>query len=113
MRIFDNIDITQCVPYLVLRFSKPQRAKIHSYSFVVVVVVFLLLFCVCVCGGGGGLTHFEPSQSLGGGKREIPEKNLLTARKQNLACLTCDPSQNSEMTSVLERFLSLPAPREG
>ena len=25
-------------------------------------------------------------------KREIPEKNHLTTRKQNLACLTCDPS---------------------
>ena len=27
-----------------------------------------------------------------GRKREIPEKNHLTTRKQNLACLTCDLS---------------------
>ena len=25
-------------------------------------------------------------------KREIPEKNYVTTRKQNFACLTCDPS---------------------
>ena len=41
-----------------------------------------------------------------GQKREIPEKNHLTTRKQNLACLTCDPSQaqthSGEMTSDLE-----------
>ena len=51
-------------------------------------------------------THFEPSQSLGGQKREIPEKNHLTTRKHNLACLTCDPSKarthGGEMTSDLE-----------
>ena len=27
-----------------------------------------------------------------GQKWEIPEKNYLTTRKQNLTCLTCDPS---------------------
>ena len=37
-------------------------------------------------------THFEPSQSEGGQKLEILEKNHQTTRKQNLACLTCDPS---------------------
>ena len=41
------------------------------------------------------LTHFEPSQLLGlrrGKKtRDRQEKHLIT-RKQNLACLTCDPS---------------------
>ena len=31
------------------------------------------------------VTHFEPSQW------DIPEKKHLTTRKQNLACLTCDP----------------------
>ena len=38
-------------------------------------------------------THFEPSQSLVGRKREIPEKNHLTTHKQNLACLRCDLRQ--------------------
>ena len=42
-----------------------------------------------------------------GEKREIPEKKHLTCRKQNLACLICDPSlaqtHSSEMTSDLER----------
>ena len=42
---------------------------------------------MCVVGGVGRVgvmarqdyfTHFEPSQSLGGRKREIPEKNHLT-----------------------------------
>ena len=41
-----------------------------------------------------------------GWKWEIPEKKHLTARKQNLACLRCDPSQapthSDEMTSDLE-----------
>ena len=50
--------------------------------------------------------HFEPSQSLGYAKREIPGKNHLTTRKQNQACLTCDPSYArthcGEMTSELE-----------
>ena len=38
---------------------------------------------------------------------EIPEKNHLTTRKQNLACLTCDPSEarthSGKMASDLER----------
>ena len=42
-----------------------------------------------------------------GRKREIPEKNHLTIRRQNLVCFTCDPSQarthSGEMTSDLER----------
>ena len=42
-----------------------------------------------------------------GWKREIPKKNHQTTRKQNLACLTPDPSKdrthNGEMTSDLER----------
>ena len=37
-------------------------------------------------------THSKPSQSVGGAKREIPEKKHQTTRKQNLACLTCDLS---------------------
>ena len=41
-----------------------------------------------------------------GRKRENPEKNHLTTHKQNLACLTCDPSEawthSGEMTSKLE-----------
>ena len=36
--------------------------------------------------------HFEPSQSLGGAKLQIPKKKHLTTCKQNMACLTCDPS---------------------
>ena len=51
-------------------------------------------------------THFEPSQSFGGAKTGDPKKHLTT-RKQNLACLTYDPSKarthSSEMTSDLER----------
>ena len=42
-----------------------------------------------------------------GRKREIPEKNHLTIRRQSLVCFTCDPSQarthSGEMTSDLER----------
>ena len=41
-----------------------------------------------------------------GWKREIPENNHSTTRKQNLACLTCDPSEtrtySGELTSDLE-----------
>ena len=41
-------------------------------------------------------------------KREIPEKNHLTTRKQTLACLACDPSKarthSGEMMSDLERY---------
>ena len=37
-------------------------------------------------------THFERSQTLGGAKMGDPRKKHLTTRKQNLACLTCDPS---------------------
>ena len=47
-------------------------------------------------------TRFELSQSLVGAKMEIPEKNHLTIRKQNLACLACGPSYSGEMTSDLE-----------
>ena len=43
-----------------------------------------------------------------GRKREIPENNHLTTRKQNLACLTCDLSKtrthSGEMTSDLEHL---------
>ena len=43
---------------------------------------------------------------LVGRKQVIPEKKHLTTRKQNLACLTYDPSKarthSSEMTSDLE-----------
>ena len=51
--------------------------------------------------------QFEPSQSLGGAKTGGPrEKPPDPTRKQNLACLTCDPSQarthSGEMTSDLE-----------
>ena len=39
-------------------------------------------------------------------KRAIPEDNHPTTRKQNLACLTCDPSEtrthSGELTSDLE-----------
>ena len=61
-----------------------------------------LFVCLFFDGGGewgGGtarqdyFTHFEPSQSQDGAKREIPEKNLQTTRKQNLACLTCNPHE--------------------
>ena len=38
------------------------------------------------------LTHFESKKSLGVAKTRDREKNLLTTRKQKLACLTCDPS---------------------
>ena len=42
-----------------------------------------------------------------GRKRDIPEKNHITTRKQNLACLTCDSSEapihSGEMTCDLER----------
>ena len=38
--------------------------------------------------------YFELSQSLGGAKMGDPEKKHLTTRKQNLACVTCDPSSN-------------------
>ena len=31
-----------------------------------------------------------------GQKREIPKKTHLTTRKQNLACLTCDPSSDPQ-----------------
>ena len=37
-------------------------------------------------------THFRPSQLIGGTKTGSPEKNRLITRKQNLACLTYDPS---------------------
>ena len=51
-------------------------------------------------------THFEPSQSLGGAKTGDPRQNHLTTCKQNLSCLTCDPSEarthSGEMTSDLE-----------
>ena len=46
-------------------------------------------------------THIVPSQSVGGAKTGDPRENHKTTRKQNLACLTCDPS--GEMTSDLER----------
>ena len=46
-------------------------------------------------------TRLEPNQSYG--KRGIPREKHLTTRKQNLACLTCDPSKarthSGEMTS--------------
>ena len=54
-----------------------------------------VFLCVCVCVGGvmarqDYFTPFDPSKVER--KREIPKKKHLTTRKQNLACLTCDPS---------------------
>ena len=44
-----------------------------------------------------------------GSKREIRDKNHLTTRKQNLACLTCGPSwartHSGEMANDLERWI--------
>ena len=34
-------------------------------------------------------SSYETGQSVGGRKREIPEKNTWHTRKQKLACLTC------------------------
>ena len=56
-------------------------------------------------------THFEPSQSLSGRKREIREKNNhLTTRKKNLACPTCDPwygrTHSGEMIERLRALIS-------
>ena len=59
--------------------------------------ILLRMFWGFLYGGGGGsrldyFTHFEPSHLKVGRKREIPEKKHLTTRKQNLACVTFDPS---------------------
>ena len=54
--------------------------------------LFIVLFYLSFTAHQDYFTHFEPSQSLGGRKREIPEKNHLTTSKQNLAYLTCHPS---------------------
>ena len=51
-------------------------------------------------GGGGGMVRpvkiisliLSPVSRKVGRKWEIPEKNQLTIRKLNLACLTYDPS---------------------
>ena len=37
-------------------------------------------------------SSYETGQSVGGRKRESPEKNSWHIRKQNLACLTCGQS---------------------
>ena len=77
-------------------------------------ILLLLFFFFFFWGGGGGgggmvrqdyFTHFEASQSLSvaktgrGRKRNIQETLHPTIRKQNLACLTCDPSQ-AQTTAV-------------
>ena len=66
----------------------------------------VFFFYLGFMAGQDYFTHFEPHQSLGGAKTGYPEKNHLTIRKQNLACLTGDPSKarihSGEMTSDLE-----------
>ena len=64
---------------------------------------FRVVFFVCVFFGGvGGGGALRPVKIITlilsrvnrevGGKRGSIEKNYLTTHKQNLACLTCDPS---------------------
>ena len=52
-------------------------------------------------------THLSQINHRVGRKQEIPQKKHLTICKQNLACLTYDPSyartHSGEMTSNLER----------
>ena len=81
---------------------------------------FVCLFCfVFFWGGGRGIEgSLRPVKIISlilsradckvGRKLEIPEKNHLDTRKQNLACLAYDPSEarthGGEMTSDLERL---------
>ena len=68
----------------------PVQTQVPNGSF---------LFFFFLEGGGGGygpsrLFHSFWAESIVrvGRKQEIPEKNHLTTRKQNFACLMCDPS---------------------
>ena len=53
-----------------------------------------LIIDLCFTARQDNFTHFEPSQLSGGAKTgDLQEKpSDLTTRKQNLACLTYDPS---------------------
>ena len=66
-------------------------------------IVFLCV-CLCVCGGGGGAGRrgYSPSRLfhsfwaesivMWGENGRSREKAPVTTHKQNLACVTCDPS---------------------
>ena len=52
---------------------------------------FVLIFNLDVTPHQDYVTHFEPSQSVGGAKMGDSREKPPDTRNQNLACLTCDP----------------------
>ena len=61
-------------------FSASLKCLLVTNSLIFKIFIFLFGFTA----HQDFFTHFEPSQSLLGQRREIPEKNHLTTRKQNL-----------------------------
>ena len=95
---FSKRKINPTIPDMQLFYSSFRaRYSSHFYSPVDLKSIldrteFLFIFYLGFTAGQDYFTHSELIKSWWGRKREFPEKNDLTTRKQNFACLTCDPS---------------------
>ena len=67
--------------------KKKQKKSVITINLITFFFIFIVYWPIKVIS-----LILSPVNREVGRKQEIPEKNNLTTRKQNLACLTCDPS---------------------